>query len=92
MHEEMFYTVIYTLICTSLKTMYYKIGPLIQRTHWFSGFTGAISGGDQCNATRHIVVCEVLPQQQCLLVLLPRQTVAVIVDVKRLTPSNRGVI
>lgn len=39
-----------------------------------------------------VVVAEVLPQQQRLLILLPGQTVTVIVKVKRLPPGNRGII
>lgn len=67
------------------------------RTHWFSCFTGAFRGagvraGRQSDGARHVVVCEVLPQQQSLLVFLPRQTVAIVVDFKRLAPGNRGVI
>lgn len=55
--------------------------------------TGAdVVAGCQSDGARHVVVCEVLPQQQGLLVLLPRQTVAVVVDLERLAPGNRGVI
>lgn len=40
---------------------------------------------------RHVVVGEVLPQQQSFLVLLPRQAIAVIVvNVERLFPNNKG--
>lgn len=40
---------------------------------------------------RHVVVGEVLPQQQSFLVLLPCQAIAVIVvNVERLFPNNKG--
>lgn len=65
--------------------------------HRIGSFTDALRGAGvvadcQGNGVRHVVVGEVLPQQQCLLVLLPRQTVAVVVDVECLAPGNRGVI
>lgn len=67
------------------------------RTYWLSHFTvsiGAAGGRAGCcsKGARHVVVCEVLPQQQGLLVFLPRQTVAVVVYIKRLAPGNKGVI
>lgn len=66
-------------------------------THWVSDFTIGVAGEGVCagcsgDGARHVVVGEVLPQQQGLLVLLPRQTVAVIVDFERLAPGNKGVI
>lgn len=68
-----------------------------ERTHWIGSFAvalrdAAVCAGGRGDGERHVVVCEVLPQQQGLLVLLPRQTVAVVVDFERLTPGNRGVI
>lgn len=39
-----------------------------------------------------VEVCEVLPQQKGVLVLLPRQAVAVVVNVERLPPGNRAII
>lgn len=66
-------------------------------THRISRFARAISwtdvgAGRQRDGARDVVVSEVLPQQQGLLVLLPGQTVAVVVYFKGLAPSNRGVI
>lgn len=68
-----------------------------QGTHRIGRLADAVTGaavgaGCQSDAVRHVVVCEVLPQQQGLLVFLPRQTVAVVVDLERLAPGNRGVI
>lgn len=37
-----------------------------------------------------VAVGEVLPQQQCVLVLFPRQAVAVVVKVKGLTPTAKA--
>lgn len=67
------------------------------RTHRIRHFSGAVGrtgvgAGRQRDGAREVVVGEVLPQQQCLLVLLPRQTVAVVVYFEGLAPSNRGVI
>lgn len=68
-----------------------------QGTHRIGRLADAVAGagvgaGCQSDGARHVVVCEVLPQQQGLLVFLPRQTVAVVVDLERLAPGNRGVI
>lgn len=66
-------------------------------THWIRHFPGAVGrtgvgAGRQRDGAREVVVGEVLPQQQSLLVLLPRQAVAVVVYFEGLAPSNRGVI
>lgn len=66
-------------------------------THGISDFAVAVTGAGggasgRSHGARHVVVCEVLPQQQSLLVFLPRQTVAVVVDFECLTPGNKGVI
>lgn len=67
------------------------------RTHWIRSFAGALTGAGGCARRRregvwHVVVREVFPQQESLLVFLPRQTVAVVVDFERLTPGNKGLI
>lgn len=59
------------------------------KTHSFlaASFTVCTVG---CGADeRHVVVGEVLPQQQRFLVFFPRQTVTIIVDVKILPPGNK---
>lgn len=65
--------------------------------HRLGGFGARLAGvggraGRCSDGARYVVVGEVLPQQQSLLVFLPGQAVAVVVDLKRLAPGNKGVI
>lgn len=106
MYEGLFYpSVIYALLCTSFVTKLlfndhteghdhggkgggaHRIGRLAGPVGWTD-----VGAGRQCDGARDVVVGEVLPQQQSLLVLLPCQTVAVVVYFKGLAPGNRGVI
>lgn len=88
-----------TAIYTQTQTKPYSLNRTIStdRTHWISRFTTAVAGAGGCaghpsDGARHIVICEVLPQQQSLLVFLPCQTVTVVVNFECLTPGNKGVI